>query len=86
MDELKHGKFIVIRIDAECEEKACVASIYNLMVAILIDREIEVISNQSWYTYLKKAGHLVVSGDDEAVRLSLDLPSLVLIVGDVPAT
>ena len=35
VDEFKHGKFIVLSIYAQCEEKSRVAPIHNLMVPIL---------------------------------------------------
>ena len=37
-------------------------------------------------TYLEEAGHFVVAADDDAVRLSLDLPPLIIVVRDVPTT
>lgn len=37
-------------------------------------------------TYLKEAGHFVVSGDDDAMCLGLDFPAFVVVVRDVPST
>ena len=37
VDEFKHGKFVVLSIYAQCEEKSRVAPIHNLMVPILRD-------------------------------------------------
>ena len=37
-------------------------------------------------TYLQEAGHLVVPGDNGAVSLCFNLATLIIVVGNVPAT
>ena len=37
-------------------------------------------------TYLEEAGHFVVAADNDTVRLCLNLPALIVVVRDVPAT
>lgn len=37
-------------------------------------------------TYLEEAGHLVVSGNDDAMCLGLDFFAFVVVVRDVPST
>jgi len=37
-------------------------------------------------SYLEKTSHLVVPGNDDAVGLGLNLPSLIVIVRHVPST
>ena len=36
-------------------------------------------------TYLEKAGHFIVSGNDGSVGLRLYFPPLIIIIGDIPS-
>ena len=97
MDKFKHGELVVFSVDAQCEKKPSVASIYYLVVPILqysvfVSKEMMMKSAHKGRigglntTYLEEAGHFVIALDYGPMSLRLNLFPFVFIVGDVPST